>query len=218
MTNEKNEYIYLDGMWLQEAHLLKLAMNVGSFALAEHYLCALLANAVIYGKREVILKVNEVREFYHVPQIPLPDDLKDPKKTCRGMKPDCTDDVQARFLFSKMTQERQQLVLKESLGYLRAHYNLFIYTRHWLGIFLVVRDRLLGDQLKQNAFYDFACRITPEDWPEKLRIGESTSKNFSREIDEEDRGEAYYDMENNPQQVLCDTFWDIVKGIILTEN
>ena len=71
MTKNFSEYIFLDGMWLQEKQLLKLAMNVGSFALAEHYLCALLANAVIYGKRDVILKVNEVREFYHVPLIPL---------------------------------------------------------------------------------------------------------------------------------------------------
>ena len=33
-----SEYIYLDGMWLKGEQLLKLAMNVGNYAQAEHYL------------------------------------------------------------------------------------------------------------------------------------------------------------------------------------
>ena len=40
-------------------------------------------------------------------------------------------------------------------------------------------------------------------------------KNFSREIDEQDRGEVYYKMKRNPQKLLCDTFWDIVRMTIL---
>ena len=39
MEKLHKEYIYLDGMWLKEEQLLKLAMNVGNYALAEHYLC-----------------------------------------------------------------------------------------------------------------------------------------------------------------------------------
>ena len=38
MTNNMSEYIYLDGMWLKGEQLLKLAMNVGNYAQAEHYL------------------------------------------------------------------------------------------------------------------------------------------------------------------------------------
>ena len=75
--------------------MLKLAMNVGSFALAEHYLCALLANAVIYGKRDVILKVNEVREFYHVPLIPLPEDKDEEDEAWHHTGLNCTADDQA---------------------------------------------------------------------------------------------------------------------------
>ena len=76
MEKELSEYIFLDGMWLQEKQLLKLAMNVGNFALAEHYLCALLADAVIKGRREAIVEVNKVREHYGVNAIPLgKDDL-----------------------------------------------------------------------------------------------------------------------------------------------
>jgi hypothetical protein len=76
----------------------------------------------------------------------------------------------------------------------------------------------VGESLKQTGFFDFAKEITPANWPVRLRIGENTSKNFGREIDEDDRGEAYYDMENCPQKELCDTFWEIVKSMILTEK
>ena len=61
MNKDLKEYVYLDGMWLQEKQLLKLAMNVGSFQLAEHYLCALLFNAVIKGKRDVLFDINKVQ-------------------------------------------------------------------------------------------------------------------------------------------------------------
>lgn len=218
MTNNFSEYIFLDGMWLQEKQLLKLAMNVGSFALAEHYLCALLANAVIYGKRDVILKVNEVREFYHVPQIPLPEDREEEDDAWHHTGLNCTADDQARFVFQKMTKEERRDVLKRSMSYLQENYHLFIYTRHWLSIFLVVRDRLVGESLKQTGFFGFAKEITPDNWPIRLRIGENTSKNFGREIEEDDRGEAYYDMKQNPQKQLCNTFWEIVKSMILTEK
>ena len=71
MTKGENEYVWLDGMLLKEEHLVKLAMNVGNYAQAEHYLFALLAHGVVYGKQEMIEKVNEVREFYGVPMIPM---------------------------------------------------------------------------------------------------------------------------------------------------
>ena len=197
MKDNFSEYIFLDGMWLQERQLLKLAMNVGSFALAEHYLCALLANAVIYGKRDVILKVNEA--WHHT-----------------GLNR--TADDQARFIFQRMTKEERCNVLRQSMSFLIDNYHLFIYKLHWLSIFLVVKDRLVGESLKQTGFFEFAKAITPDNWPVRLRIGENTSKNFGREIDEDDRGEAYYDMKQNPQKELCDTFWEIVKSMLLTEK
>ena len=125
MTKNFSEYIFLDGMWLQEKQLLKLAMNVGSFALAEHYLCALLANAVIYGKRDVILKVNKVREFYHVPLIPLPEDREEEDEAWHHTGLNCTADEQARFVFQKMTKEERRDVLKRSMSFLMTHYHLF---------------------------------------------------------------------------------------------
>jgi hypothetical protein len=218
MTRDLSEYVCLDGVYVKEDQVVKMAGNAGSFAVAEHYLCALLANAVIYGKRDVILKVNEVREFYHVPLIPLPEDREEEDDAWHHTGLNCTADDQARFVFQKMTKEERRDVLKRSMSYLRENYHLFIYTRHWLSIFLVVRDRLVGESLKQTGFFGLAKEITPDNWPIRLRIGENTSKNFGREIEEDDRGEAYYDMKQNPQKQLCDTFWEIVKSMILTEK
>ena len=217
MKELHKEYIYLDGMWLKEEQLLKLAMNVGSFALAEHYLCALLADAVIKGRREAIVEVNKVREHYGVRAIPLADDDLEDDDDLQGKTRITAADEQAKRLFLKMTREERLDVLRRSMRRLLADYHLFIYARHWLAIFLVVRDRLVGESLNQTNFLALACEITPDELPEKLRMGMNTMKNFSREIKESDRGEAYYRMKHNPQELLCDTFWSIIQETILTE-
>lgn len=218
MTKNFSEYIYLDGMWLKEEQLLKLAMNVGNFALAEHYLCALLADAVIKGRREAIREVNKVREHYGVTAIPLSeDDLADDDEQ-KGRVRLTAADEQAKRLFLKMSREDRMCVLRRSMDRLIADYHLFNYARHWLSIFMVVRDRLVGESLSQTCFLALAGEITPESMPQKLRFGENTRKNMGREICEADRGEVYYRMKRNPQKRLCDTFWDIVKDTILTQD
>ena len=70
----------------------------------------------------------------------------------------------------------------------------------------------------QVYFIDLANDMCPEDFPEELRMSTSTIKNFSREVDKEDRGELYYKMKRNPQKLLCDSFWDIVRMTILTNK
>ena len=218
MTKNLSEYIYLDGMWLKEEQLLKLAMNVGNFALAEHYLCALLADAVIKGRREAIREVNKVREHYGVTAIPLSeDDLKDDENLKDKTRLTAADE-QARRRFLSMSREDRLCVLRRSMDRLIADYHLFNYARHWLSIFMVVRDRLVGESLNQTSFLTLANEITPEGLPLKLRFGENTRKNMGREICEVDRGEVYYRMKRNPQKQLCDTFWDIVKDTILTQD
>jgi len=214
---EKNlkDYVYLDGMWLQEQQLLKLAMNVGNFALAEHYLCALLFDAVVKGRRDVVHEVNKIREHYGAIPIPLGnEDLKNDREL-RGKPRVSLADEQARKVFLKMTDEEKLEVLRDSFSTLLSDFHLFIYNRHWLGIYMVVRDRLLAD-LSQVDFIDMANDISPEDFPLELRMTTSTRKNFMREIDADERGEVYYKMKHNPQRLLCDTFWDIVKMTLLT--
>ena len=218
MTKNFSEYIYLDGMWLREEQLLKLAMNVGNYALAEHYLCALLADAVIKGRREVITEVNKVREHYGVTPIPLSEDDLEDDNDLMGRTRLTAADEQARRRFLNMPREDRLCILRKSMDRLIADYHLFNYARHWLSIFMVVRDRLVGESLNQTSFLTLANEITPEGLPLKLRFGENTRKNMGREICEVDRGEVYYRMKRNPQKQLCDTFWDIVKDTILTQD
>ena len=180
MTKNFSEYIYLDGMWLKEEQLLKLAMNVGNFALAEHYLCALLADAVIKGRREAIVEVNKVREHYGVKAIPLGQDDLQEDDDLKGKTRLTAADEQAKRLFLKMTEEERLELLRKCMRRLIADYHLFIYARHWLAIFMVVRDRLVGESLNQTSFIDLASEITPDDLPEKLRMCKNTMKNFSR--------------------------------------
>lgn len=127
-------------------------------------------------------------------------------------------DIQAKKLFQKMTREERIDVLRLSMKSLLSDYHLFIYTRHWLGVFMVVRDRLVGESLNLKNFLILASEFCPDSLPEKLRYNENTRKNIGREINEEDRGEVYYKMKRNPQQTLCDTFWEIVKDTIFTQK
>lgn len=212
MKSEENEYVWLDGMLLKEEHLVKLAMNVGNYALAEHYLLALLAHGVVYAKQEVIEQVNDVREFYGVPRIPLAGNEISRVNRSNGK----SMDDKARAMFRKMTLEARRQVLRDSLSVLRTQYHLFLYARHWLGVFLVIRDRLEGYSLKMKDFINYANEILPADWPDHLKMGINTYKNFGREISFDDKHEAYYDMEHCPQKELCHTLWDIIKQMILT--
>jgi hypothetical protein len=209
MKEKLSEYVYLDGMLLKEEQLLKLSKNVGCYAQAEHYLFALLAHGVINGKREVIDMVNEVREFYGVPKIPVDNQ----ESTFSRSRADSLDD-RARMIFKKMPLEKRREILKEGLSRLRSQFHLFIYNKHWQGVFSVIRDRLEGEALKQNAFIAYAGDITPEDWPDCLKICQNTIKNFARGTNSNEKGEAYYDRDYNPQQEICDTFWNILKEAI----
>ena len=107
MTKNFSEYIYLDGLWLRREQLLQLAMGVGNYAQAEHYLFALLADAVVKGKREAILEVNKVREHYGIKAIPLSDDDLEDDDDLQGKTRLTAADEQAKKLFLKMTREEK---------------------------------------------------------------------------------------------------------------
>lgn len=88
----------------------------------------------------------------------------------------------------------------------------FTTKNHWIGTFLVVRDRLERAGFTQTDFSNMADSITPDEFPERLHISESTMKNFTKVItDPRDRNEAYYDMKNNPQADFCEELWDVLQ-------
>ena len=87
-----------------------------------------------------------------------------------------------------------------------------------MGLYLVIRDRL-EDNLSQTDFFSFAQEITPDNWPEGLRISKGTFNTFSRYVKSaDDRYETYYDMKENPWKELCDAFWSIIKKRLLMEK
>ena len=74
MENKHKDLIYLDGLWLPEYQLLKMASRAGSYSVAEHYLCAYLANALLNGNRDAIHNLNLIRQVYHLNPIPFTED------------------------------------------------------------------------------------------------------------------------------------------------
>ena len=92
---------------------------------------------------------------------------------------------------------------------------LFTSKNHWIGTFLVVRDRLEKAGFSQADFEKMADGITPEVFPVKLQISKSTMKNFTKVItDPYDRNEAYYDMKNNPQEDFCEELWNTIEKML----
>ena len=86
----------LDGIWMNKGQLLKMALNAGSYAFAEHYLFALLFDAFQNGRREVLKEINEVRQHYHVDPLSLSDDFGNDDN-----EQDSAADKEAVKLFSK---------------------------------------------------------------------------------------------------------------------
>ncbi|SHL26793.1 hypothetical protein [Xylanibacter ruminicola] len=214
MRNDKEEvqYIWHDGVRICEDQLISMAKSAGSYALAEHYVCSLLAHGTIYGLAYIIDKVNEIREHYQVGAIPKPNMDED------HMSMPKSENAMVRKRYMMMELEERQQVIKTSLKELiENHQDLFRSKNDWIGIYLVIRDRVNGN-LSMADFYNNAHQIMPKCWPERLMIGRYTMGNYSRCVDYEDRQEAYYDMERNPWKALCSIYWEILKQHILTNE
>ena len=207
--NEK-EYVWHDGVRISDEQLISMARNAGSYALAEHYLCSLLAHGTMYGLTYYINKVNEVRNHYGVMPIPTPKQADE--EGCdnnRNTRHSLED--QARMKYRAMSIEGRVALFRDCLMILRVNYpKLFRFKNQWQGVYLVVRDRL-DNGLSQSDFLSFAKSAIPKDWPARLWINENVIKNFSRDMQYDDDDEAYYEMDYNPFGLLCDTFWEILK-------
>ena len=171
-------------------------------------------NAVINGNMDAIAHLNEVRAIYNLK--PIPDtDVNGKGGNCNGN--DAKADM-ARKKFKTLTKEKRESLLKAGMKELKdMHANLFKSKIDWNGIFLVVRDRL-DESVRKSEFYTLAQKMTPEGWPTDMKIALSTMTNFAHYVEYNDRQEAYYDMENNPWEDLCDRFWEILEELILTSD
>ena len=212
MEKNLNDYVYLDGVYFKEEQILKMATNAGSYSVAEHYLCAYMAYAFANGHEDAIEHINNVRVTYGQEPFPYMRTMaqgatKLDSKACMAAKK-----------YSELKTKAKEEVLRKGLEQLMESYeHLFDSRNCWNGIYLVIKGRLNGD-LSKKDFTVLAKRITPKSWPKDKLIANATMSNFSHYVAFEDRYEAYYDMEHNPWEALCEAYWKLLEHHILTSD
>ena len=218
MTEENSEFVFIDGVHILKDALLKMARNTGNPVIAEHYLFALAYHAVIHKRLDISNEVDEIRKMYNFAPLPT----AKPATSSGKYAPDFSivepPEVRARAIYKKLTKENKKKVLRTALVALRLeNERLFKNKSCWIGIYFVVKDRL-DSTLSKEYFTDYAGTITPDDWPEDLKIGSTPFSNLSRKVDNKDRVLPYYEMANNPWEDLCEKYWTLVLADLLTKE
>ena len=214
--NEEVQYIWHDGVRIREDQLVSMAMSAGAYALAEHYVCSLLAHGCANGLAYIINKANEIREYYQVRKFPVPSMDEDSATPSAKYRVSIEDQIRKKY--RRMSPEERISLLSDCLGSLRANYpKLFRFKNQWQAIYYVVHDRLDGS-LTQCDFICMAKDATPAGWPARIAISGNEFKNLRRDLQIDDCDEMYYEMDYNPHRTLCDTFWEVIKEWICGKN
>ena len=135
---------------------------------------------------------NRVRAHYNKNTVHVPES----GETCRKNHYDKEreQNESARKKYQAMSKKERKSIIEESLIILiKEHRQLFTSKNHWIGLYLVVKDRVDGSMTKLD-FTNGVLGINIDSWPDDLKISERTMSNFSRCVDYEDRYEAYYDV------------------------
>ena len=216
MRNEERDAIHinLDGATVSEQLLETMAIECNRSDVAEHYLLAYYRQIVIEnGLGHYVELENRVRARYNKNLVHIPESGEVSRKNHYDR--DREQNESARKRYQAMSKKERKTIIEESLIVLiKEHRQLFTSKNHWIGLYLVVKDRVDGNMTKLD-FTNGVLGINMDSWPDDLKISERTLSNFARCVDYEDRYEAYYDMESNPWEELCDVYWDILKGQIL---
>ena len=198
MRNEERNAIHinLDGATVSEQLLETMAIECKRSDVAEHYLLAYYRQIVIEnGLGHYVELENRVRARYNKNLVHIPESGEVSRK-------------------NHYDRDRETIIEESLIVLIKEHRQLFTSKNHWIGLYLVVKDRVDGNMTKLD-FTNGVLGINMDSWPDDLKISERTLSNFARCVDYEDRYEAYYDMESNPWEELCDVYWDILKGQIL---
>ena len=214
IKKEEVQYIRHNGAMIPEQLLISMAKNADTIEEARSYLISLMAHGLIFGIRDYIYKVNEMREHHHLAPIPIPEDMDDMTNGRKKYKKSPED--MARDKYKRMDEPMKNALLKTALGEIAdKRMELINKKAVWIGVYHVVHDRLDGGIVK-NTFYATAKAIEPDNWPTKFRISEDTMSNYAHHISCKDSLEAYFDMDENPFEELCDAFWEVLSRMILT--
>ena len=202
----EKEFVEIDTVPQSIANVLKMAQhNIGNTT----YTDALLIYAHSCEPTDLyvigcLARIAKLRRINEVSLPGAPNELLRPQQL--GADP--------RARYRRLDTTARTKLLKSALLDM---YNrkLFTTKNHWIGTFLVVRDRLEKAGFTQTDFVNMADKITPEEFPERLHISESTMKNYTKVItDPHDRNEAYYDMKNNPQEDFCEELWSAIEKML----
>ena len=200
------EFVNIDTVPQSIANILKMAQyNIGNIVYTDAliiyaYSCTPADDYVIGA----VARIARQRRSNQVSLPGAPNELLRPQQLS----------LDPRTIYRRLDTAARNKLLKAALLDM---YNrkLFTTKNHWIGTFLVVRDRLEKAGFTQTDFVNMADSITPEVFPERLHISESTMKNFTKVItDPRDRNEAYYDMKNNPQADFCEELWDVLQKML----
>lgn len=202
----EKEFIEIDTVPQSIANVLKMAQyNIGNTT----YTDALLIYAHSCDPTDLyiigcVARIAKLRRINEVCLPGAPNELLRPQQL----------EVDARTMYRRLDTTARTKLLKSAL--LEMHNRKWFTTKnHWIGTFLVVRDRLEKAGFTQTDFVNMADSITPDEFPERLHISESTMKNFTKVItDPHDRNEAYYDMKNNPQEDFCEELWNTIEKML----
>ena len=200
------EFVNIDSAETSIATLLKQAQyNISKTMYTDALLIyAYNCNPIDYNIIELVARIAKQRRTNEVSLPGAPHELLNPQLLYQD----------PRANYRRLVPAARVQILK---GALLEMYNgkLFTTKNHWIGTFLVVRDRLERAGFTQTDFMNMADCITPEEFPDKLHISESTMKNFTKVItDPHDRNEAYYDMKNNPQEDFCEELWNVIEKML----
>lgn len=201
-----HEFVEIDTAETSIATLLKQAQyNIGKTMYTDALLIyAYNCNPIDLYVIEFVARIAKLRRCNEVSLPGAPHELLNPQLLVE----------EPRTKYRRLDATKRRKIIKAAL--LEMYNNkLFTTKSHWIGTFLVVRDRLEKAGFTQTDFTYMADCITPEEFPEKLHISESTMKNFTKVIsDPHDRNEAYYDMKNNPQEEFCKELWDVLQRML----
>lgn len=215
MAEELYNFVYHDGAYINVTEMIEMAKNAGSYNVAEHYIVSLLVHANRY-RLNINDEVDKIRRHYNLAPFPTASAPASRNNMPNFETPQKKQTEQVREYYRKMTKEQREEVLKEALAQLRyGNENLFVKKACWIGVYLVVRDRL-DDDLKMQVFCKFS--ITPASWPSTLTLGKNSLSNIRRYIKDKDQFQPYYHMHNNPFKDLCYKLWEILMGLILTKK
>ena len=200
------EFIEIDTAPLSIGSILKMAQhNIGNTTYTDALL--IYANNCNPTDLYIINYVARIIKLRRINEVSLPGE---PHELMRPQQ--LNQDPRAKYRRLDITDRAEILKMALSNMYNK---NLFTTKNHWIGTFLVIRDRLEKASFTQTDFTSMAVSITPEDFPQRLHISESTMKNFTKVItDPHDRNEAYYDMKNNPQEDFCDELWNAIERML----